>query len=122
MNNEGNKNSKNSTLDADNKMGDVAKLRGIARTMIQCLEEEIASYKKAASNGSEQVVLFGNKNSLIGALTTLTDLLAKLDAAMPEAMVAESEDTVRMIISDEDVALLESFIAKQRVKITERDR
>lgn len=87
---------------------DREQLQRIARKMLDRLERSVDSINDLDDAHDK---LFGAKNSLVGALVTLTELVTNLADSPPEDA---TEEEVEIKMSESDIALVKSFIAKSQ--------
>lgn len=96
---------------------DIARLKRIARRMVGHIEQAIddVELNESASESGKNEWIYSGKNSLVGTLITLTDLLIKLEASgKPEAVASKADELDILPLSKPDKQLLRLFIEKQQ--------
>ena len=81
------------------------RLQALLKSMLDKLEEQMATQH-------DPEALFHGKQSLLGSLVTITDLLTKIDKIGATEPVEEKSGNI--IISESDKALIETFLTRKK--------
>ncbi|MGE0755096.1 MAG: hypothetical protein AB7L92_08065 [Alphaproteobacteria bacterium] len=111
------KNNKNNNVPNLRERDDTARLKRIARKMIGHIEQAIEAYDvtKIAEAQPRNDWMAGGRNSLVGTLIALTDLLIKLEASgSGEQPTGKEVELECLPLSKPDKELLKQFIKKQQ--------